>query len=201
MYTLYYSQGACSLATQVILRELGAQFTLKNKQEIPDFSKVSPVGAVPVLHNGERNIREGAAILLYLLEQHENRFLDKYGSARTTTIQNIMFANASVHPAYSKLFFLAANMPDSPIKMSVMKAAAKDVERLWDVVAEELAEREYLGGEQFSPADVLLAVYSRWNEYFDVDIKIPEKVQRMLSKVIQLPSFQASLNAESDLAA
>ena len=72
MYTLYYSQGACSVATQVVLRELGQEVKLIDAQLDKSFNEVNPVLAVPVLVDGDNCLTEGAAILLYLLEKHQN---------------------------------------------------------------------------------------------------------------------------------
>lgn len=201
MYTLYYSPGACSLAVQVILRELGVEFKLVNKQHVSDFSTVSPVGAVPVLESGSHRLREGAAIILHLLEAHPNTLLPASGDGRTQTIQQLMFANATVHPAYSKLFFLAGALEESPVKTAAMEAAARSVEKLWQVVEQELGERKYLGGNDYSPADILLTVYSSWGQFFPVDIRIPETVERMIERVTSQPVFQAALQAEQAVAA
>lgn len=201
MYTLYYSPGTCALATQVILREIGAEFTLKNKKDVADFSSVSKVGAVPILHTGSRYLREGAAIILYLLEQHKNNLLPPEGDARTQALQNLLFANATVHPAYSKLFFLGSAVKNEAQKIELMTVAAQGIEKLWKVVEEELGDKPFLGGKTVSPADILLTVYSAWGKFFPVDIHIPEKVQAMLNKVKQLPTYQASVNSEKALAA
>lgn len=201
MYTLYYSPGTCSLATQIILREIGAEFTLKNKKDVADFSSVSKVGAVPVLHTGSRYLREGAAIILYLLEHHKNNLLPTEGDARTQAIQNLLFANATIHPAYSRLFFLGRVVNDEAQKIELMKAVAQNLESLWEVVDEELGDKPFLGGKNISPADILLAVYSAWGKFFPVDINIPEKVQAMLNKVKQMPTYQAAVNSEKALAA
>jgi glutathione S-transferase len=179
MYTLYYSPGTCALATQVILREIGAEFTLKNKKDVANFSTISKVGAVPVLHTGSRYLREGAAIILYLLEQHKNTLLPLEGEARTQALQNLLFANATVHPAYSKLFFLNSAVKDEAQKIELMTAAAQGIEKLWNVVEEELGDKPFLGGKTVSSADILLTVYSTWGKFFPVNIHIPEKVQAM----------------------
>jgi glutathione S-transferase len=201
MDTLYYSPGTCSLATQVILREIGAEFTLKNKKDVADFSTISKVGAVPVLHNGTRYLREGAAIILYLLEQHKNSLLPESGEARTQAIQNLLFANATVHPAYSKLFFLGNAAKDESQKIELMKAAAQSLDKLWTVVEDELGDKPFLGGSSVSPADILLAVYSNWGKFFPVEIHIPDTVQAMIKRVMQMPTYQASVNSEKALAA
>ena len=75
---LFYSNGACSLAPHIILRELGLDFEL-NSVDTPEqkyglkatgeFQKVNPGGKIPalVLDNGEI-ITECSAILVYLAD-------------------------------------------------------------------------------------------------------------------------------------
>ncbi|HBY86796.1 MAG TPA: glutathione S-transferase, partial [Colwellia sp.] len=70
MYTLYYSKGACSAATQVVLRELGQEVTIIDVQQLNNFKTINPVGAVPVLVDGDKTLTEGAAIMLYILNKH-----------------------------------------------------------------------------------------------------------------------------------
>ena len=52
-YKLYYSPGACSLAVHALLNEVKANYTTEKvdlkKPRTPEFSKVNPRGAVPVL--------------------------------------------------------------------------------------------------------------------------------------------------------
>lgn len=201
MNTLYYLPGACSLATQVILREIGAPFSLVNRNDVADFSVLSPVGTVPVLKTGDQTLREGAAIILHLLENHANDLLPREGQARTKTIQNLMFANATVHPAYSKLFFISGLELDEAAKTVALKAAAQNVEKLWQVVEQELGESEFLGGEHVSPADILLTVFARWGAFFDVTIEIPVRVKQLLARVEARPSFQQALALEEKQAA
>jgi hypothetical protein len=53
-------------------------------------------------------------LLLYLLHKHANDLLPGEASARQQEIQQLMFANATVHPAYSKLMAAAEQDADLP---------------------------------------------------------------------------------------
>lgn len=196
MYKLYFSPGACSLATQVVLRELNQPFELINKASVADYRQINPVGAVPALDVNGKIMTEGAAILLYLLESHANELLPKESAARQTAIENLMFANATVHPAYGRLFFIGAAITESNAKQQAFAAAAKQISELWQQVEAQLAGLPYLGGYSLSPADILLTVYASWGEYFPVDIQIGPRTQALISKVKAKNSFQASLEAE-----
>ncbi|MBX9915280.1 MAG: glutathione S-transferase N-terminal domain-containing protein, partial [Pseudomonadaceae bacterium] len=82
MYKLYYAPGACSLATHVLLLELGQPVELINKNTVSNFAALNPLGAVPVLVDGDKVLREGAALVLYLLGKHPNNLLATSGEAR-----------------------------------------------------------------------------------------------------------------------
>ena len=196
MYTLYYLPGACSLATQVVLNELNQAVTIIDKQQVVDFSLLNPVGSVPVLIDEGNTLREGAAIMLYLLDKHENTMLPSTGVAREQGIQDIMFANATMHPAYSRLFFIAQNISDGEVKQSTFEAAAEAITSLWQVIELQLAEQAFLGGDQPSAADIMLTVYSLWGAHFPVDIQMGANTKKMLDAVQSMPSFQRALEAE-----
>jgi len=197
MYTLYFIPGACSLATQVVLREMGQAVQLVNKENVENFGKINPVGSVPVLESEGELLREGVAIILQLLDRHENSLMPTAGEAKSKALENLLFANATMHPAYGRLFFLSQHLNDGAEKDQALLVATDAINHLWQVVEQKLEDHRYLGGERVSAADILLAVYSRWGEFFPVDIKIGVKAREMLDSVIALPSFQAALDAEA----
>ncbi|MDW7549073.1 glutathione S-transferase family protein [Pseudoalteromonas sp. SCSIO 43201] len=197
MYTLYYLPGACALATQVILRELKQPFELVDKRGVDNFLAINPTGKVPVLNDGENTLVEGAAILLYLLNKHENNLLPQADAFhKQQAIENLLFANATMHPAYNRLFFATGAIADERARQPFLEAAAIAINELWMLVEKKLEQQTFLGGDQISAADIMLAVYARWGAYFPVDIIIPEKVRKMLAAVEARPSFTASIAAE-----
>jgi len=199
MYTLYYSLGACSVATQVVLRELGQEVKLINVQQLDNFKAHNPVATVPVLIAGDKTLTEGAAIMLYLLNKHKNSLFPE--NDRQQAIQDIMFANATMHPAYGRLFFLAKNISDEAVKQAALNKAADIINHLWQVVESQLANKRYLGGDSPSAADIMLSVYARWGAYFPVDIIMGAKTIKMLKTVQAMPSFKKADDAELLLSA
>jgi len=196
MYTLYYLPGACSLATQAVLHELDQPVELIDVQQLDNFTDINPVGSVPVLIDGDSTLREGAAILLHLLNKHKNPMLPISGTRREQAIEDILFANATMHPAYGRLFFIAQHITDIHAKQTAFTAAAEAINTLWQVVEQQLAGRDFLGGERASAADIMLAVYFRWGANFPVTITQGSNTSRMLDAVQEMPSFQRSVAAE-----
>jgi glutathione S-transferase len=109
MYTLYYLPGACSLATQVVLHELNQPVELVDIQQLSNFTDINPVGKVPVLIDGDGTLLEGAAILLHLFSKHESPMMPASGASRAKAIEDILFANATMHPAYGRFFYRLAH--------------------------------------------------------------------------------------------
>lgn len=196
MYTLYYLPGACSLATQVVLHELDQPVELVDIQQLSNFTDINPVGTVPVLIDGDSALREGAAILLHLLNKHQSPMMPNSGASREQAIENILFANATMHPAYGRLFFIAQHISDESVRQAAFTAAAEAINTLWQVVEQQLAGQAFLGGDRASAADIMLAVYSRWGVNFPVSIVLGRNTLQMLAAVQAMPSFQRSLAGE-----
>lgn len=203
MYQLYYSPGACSLAVHVLLNELGVDYELKNasipegKNKEAAFLQINPRGQVPVLVDnslppGQQVIREGAAMMIHLMEKHASGFLPKNGVGRVQALEWLMYGNASLHPAYSRLFFLKKNgmKPEDPL----FRAAEEAVNRMWKEIDSQLAETPYLCGEQLTMADILISVIANWSGAFD--ITLGSNVKRLLKEVIARPAYQKALQSE-----
>lgn len=198
MYTLYYVPDSCSLATHSILKMLGQTPQLKAAAALPDYAAINPTQLVPTLAVKELRLTEGAAIILYLLGNHPNDLLPVAGQARQTVIEHLMLANASMHPAYSRLFFAATHIQDETAKAAFFDAASQSINQLWQVIENKISSGPYLRGAEVSPADVLLAVYSRWGQAFPVDILIGPKAQRMIDHVLSSAAFKAALEEQND---
>ena len=123
------------------------------------------------------------------------------GLEKERAVQNILFANATMHPAYGRLFFIANNIHEDTAKQSAYQAAAGAINHLWSVVEQQLENQDFLGGAHPSAADIMLAVYSRWGGSFPVDIQVGPKTQKMLEAVLALPTFQQALANEQQQSA
>jgi glutathione S-transferase len=196
MYTLYYSPGTCSLATHVLMNELKLDVNLLEKSKIDKFENINPAGTVPVLGIDKTLIQEGAAIALFLMEKHKSNLLPEAAESRSKAIQWMMFANASVHPAYSKLFFASKNISNPEAKNEVIDSASERVNELWSIVNDQLGTTKYLTGESLSMADIMLSVYANWNNYFPGKIKLGDNSIRMIKEVSSREAFKKSIQME-----
>ncbi|MGB9154328.1 MAG: glutathione S-transferase family protein [Alphaproteobacteria bacterium] len=199
MYKLYYTPGACSMGVHVALNECNQPVTLEKidlmagQGRTPEYLKINPRGQIPVLVDGDQTIREGAAILIHVLEKHNSPLLPKSGKERDVALEWLMFANATLHPAYARMFFLKKNgMTEGPL----VDAAIANINKLWEEVDQRLSSQAYICGAQITIADILLAVIANWSGNLPKPVTLGSNTKRMLKEVIARPAYQKALAAE-----
>lgn len=203
MYTLYGMTGSCSMAVHIILNELNQPVKVvdvrvpQGQPRPAEFMKINPRGNVPVLVEGDMVMREGGAIISYLLDKHNSPMLPKSGAGRAKALEWLMFANATMHPAYGRVFFAMYNLKNEAGMKEFMEASIKGINKLWAEMDAELANKPYICGEEISAADILLSVIANWGQgSFAKDIVLGENVKRMLKNVSNRPAYQKALSEE-----
>jgi glutathione S-transferase len=201
MYKLYYSKGACSLAIHVVLNEIGSKFELINAKnsdgsKSTEILKVNPRGAVPVLEIDGFILKEGVAILTYLLDNNANSLLPKEGLKRAKALEWLCFANATLHPAYSRLFFARAVLGEKASQNDLYAPSIKAIQNYWNEIEKHLTSNQYLCGDDFTVADILVTVIANWSGNFKGPINFGEKTKDYFSRVIARPAFAKALTAE-----
>ena len=196
MYKLYYMPGACSLAIHALLNELKQDVQIIDRSKAQDFERLESRGMVPVLVDNGQVIREGAAIILYLLEKHKNQMLPEGGLEKTRFIEWLMFANATLHPAYGRLFFIGKTLPDVPAKEQALNAASNIISSLWESVDKQLQQSTFVCGSRLTVVDMMLAVYASWGEYFPVDIIISDRARDVIAAARAHPAYVKAVNDE-----
>lgn len=199
MYTLYYKPGSCSLAVHTLLNELGVQFEAINATPIlksPEFLAINPRGQVPVLMINQKPMKEGGAILSWLSLQHDTPLMPKGEFERAKAMEWLAWCNASLHPAYGRIFWIKGNFGESPMKAELDAVAMKGIQTLWDEAEQRLTENRYLAGETMTAADILLTVIANWKGYLPSPVTYGEKTKKLIAEISQRPAFQRALTTE-----
>ena len=200
MSKLYYAAGTCSMAVHVALNECNQPVTLEKidlmAPRSPEFLAINPRGQVPVFVDGDHILREGAAILIHILETNKSPLLPASGLARAEALEWLMFCNATLHPAYSRCFFLKRNGADDATKDQLMETAAAMVNKLWAEVEQRLATRPYLCGSEPTIADILLTVIANWSGNVPKPITIGPRTKQLFASIIARPAYKKALDAE-----
>jgi GST-like protein len=125
----------------------------EGQQFSSSFVDVNPNSKIPALFDTETGSRvfESGAILLYLAEKF-GHFLPK-DAAKRTEVMNWLFWLQGSAPylggGFGHFYAYAPEKFEYPINRFTM-----EVKRQMDVLDRELAERRYLGGDEYSIADI-----------------------------------------------
>ncbi len=196
---LYFTPGACSLASHIALREAGLAFDLvktdiraKKLEDGSDYLAVNPKGYVPALRldNGEV-LTENGAILQYIGDRNPAaKLLPAAGTMeRYRVIEWVSFVNSEIHKNYSPLF--------SPASSEELKTYARgNLSKRFEWLNGALGSKAYLTGEQFTVADGYLFVVLNWGGHVNVDIGQWPNLKRLHATASSRAHVLEALKAE-----
>lgn len=196
---LYFSPGVCSLSPHICLREASMPVDLV-KVDIKahtldgggDYLKINPNGYVPVLEldNGER-LTEGPAIVQYIADQKPAaKLAPPAGTVERARLQSLLgFIGTELHKGYSPLF--------NPVANEEFKAWQK--QRLTDRytwIGEQLGNKQYLMGEQFTVADAYLFTTIGWLGFVGLTVDTWPGLKTYRDRIAARPKVQEAMRAE-----
>ena len=110
MMTLYFSPGACSLASHIGLEETGAPYEAKpillakGQQRTEEYQKINPRGKVPALSVDGKILVENTAILTYLARRFpEKKLMPTDPAEEARGIGTMCWFSSIVHPSYQRV--------------------------------------------------------------------------------------------------
>jgi len=196
---LYYSPGACSLASHITLRETGLPFDLKRTatktkklEDGGDYYSVNPKGAVPALRLDDGQVlTEGPVILQFLADQKPDKHLaPKNGTLERYRLQEwLNYLTSEIHKTFSPLFNPAADA-------SVKAYSVQNLEKKFDWLNSKLAGKQYLTGDSFTIADAYLFVLLNWTNFTGIDLGRWPALKEFQARVAARPSVHAAMDAE-----
>lgn len=196
---LYYSPGACSLASHIVLHESGLGFeaiaapTKTHKlADGTDYYTINPLGYVPllVLDDG-RQLREGPVIMQYVADLCPAKQLAPAQGSwdRYKLLEWLNTIATELHKNFSPLF-----NPSMPEEAKTLSKERLNSRLQW--VDAELAGKDYLMGERYTIADAYLFVVASWGQHVGVDISGLSNLGAFMARVGARPAVQAALRAE-----
>jgi glutathione S-transferase len=198
MLKLYFSPGACALASHIALEEAGADYEgvridlRQGQQRTPEYLAVNPAGATPALQTDKGVITQNPAILRFVADTHPQAGLapsgDPFEAARFDAING--WLSSSLHPALGALLFrgLEGEARESALQTALAKL--------------DLAERHYVQGpfvfgDRFTATDGYLSVFARWARQAGIldPARFP-KLNALLDAVQARPAVKRVLEKE-----
>jgi len=199
---LYFSPASCSLASHIVLHELGVAFEtdrvdLKTKKTFSgeDFWKINPKGYVPCLQLDSGEIlTEGVVILQYLADlDSAKKLAPPVGSMERYRIQELLnFIATEVHKNFSPLWNKEA--PDVIKQMAIERLGNR-----LNYLNTTMAGKDFAFGSSFSIADAYLFTVLNWAGYVKLEMTAWPHLIKYCERIKSLPSVQSAMKAEGIL--
>ena len=198
---LYYAPGVCSIGIHVLLEEIGKPYQLElvnlreGAQFKPPFTGVSPKGKVPALERDDGSILTEFPVIARWLGRREN-LLPKDDEADTRAMEAMEYAVGTMHGQGFARIFRSERFAPSPADQDSVKAAGRQVvEKGFAVLDKALAGKNYIAGNEFSPADTALFYVEFWAAK-RLNMKLPANVSAHYDRMMALPSVQRVMQQE-----
>jgi len=160
----------------------------------PDYKALHPIGAAPVITDGDLVLAESGAIVDYIMA--------KYGNGRLALRPDdadfaqflywFHFANGTLQAGMGRLMILnrLKLTDDNPM----LVATRGRVDRAFDLVDARVRDAEYLAGKTFTTADVMTVFSLTTMRYFQpYDLSRCPNVVRYLGRIGARPAYRRAM--------
>jgi len=195
---LYYSTGACSLASNIALHEAGIAFDLvkvngrdKTTTDGRNFNAINSKGYVPALELDSGEIlTENVALLGYIADLAPDAHLAPPPGTmqRYRLNEYLSFINSELHKSFTPIFHSSTEDTKTEFRHTAAKRLG------W--LEQDLGSKDYLLGDTFTVADAYLFTVLSWAGPARVDLTPFPNLQRFQQRVMTRPSVVAAMAAE-----
>jgi glutathione S-transferase len=160
----------------------------------PDYKALHPIGAAPVIADGDVVLAESGAVVEYIIARYGNGRLmlraDHPGFAQF--LYWFHFANGTLQANMGRLMIL--NRLDLASANPILVATKARVDRAFDLVDARTAEAEYLAGSEFTTADIMMGFSLTTMRYFQpYDLARCPNVQKYLARIGARPAYRRAM--------
>lgn len=197
---LFFCPGTCSFASHIALRELGVPFDLervdlrsKKTGTGADFTAINPKGYVPALQIDRGVLTENIAVLQYIADlKPEGHLAPAKESFERYRLQEWLgFINSEVHKGYKPYF-------DPDATEQEKSRAGQKLGQRYGYLNQQLSDKAFLMGEQFTVADAYLYTVLGWAAKVGIDLSKLSNLQRYQARIAERPAVQAAQTAEKN---
>ncbi len=206
MMTLYFSPGACSLASHIGLEETGAPYEIKpillakGQQRTEGYLKINPRGKVPALSVDGKILIENTAILTYLARRFpEKRLMPTDPAEEARCIAAMCWFSSIVHPSFQR-----SMRPERFAEGEVAQAAVKETGRksFWancQEIDSMFQENDWIMGSEYTLVDPYALVFYGWGVRGGFPMKELSAYTAWQDRMMKRPTVQKSVESEQNV--
>ena len=160
----------------------------------PEFKALHPLGAAPVIEDGDVLLAESAAIVEYIVVKHGGGRL-KPGPEHpdyAAFLYWFHFSNGNLQPAIGRLMMMsrAKLAADHPVLVSVQGR----LDRVLALVEARLGEATWLAGSEFTAADIMSVFsFTTMRLFQPIDLAPYPNIRAYLQRIGERPAYRRAM--------
>ncbi|MGE5216816.1 MAG: glutathione S-transferase family protein [Chloroflexota bacterium] len=207
MMTLYFSPGACSLASHIGLEETGVPYELKpillakGQQKTDTYLKINPRGKVPALSIDGKVLVENTAILTYLARRFpDKKLLPADPAEEARCIGTMCWFSSIVHPSYQRFHrperFADGETAHAAIKENGRKSFMANLQEIDSMIQ----GNDWVMGREFTAVDGYALVFYGWGTRSGFPMKELSAYTAWQERMMNRPTVKKSVESEQAIA-
>ncbi len=198
-----------SVKVVIALEEMGLDYTLhavnlkQGMQKSEHFRALNPNAKVPVLVDARPDaealvLTESAAILMFLAERQQH-LLPASGLERARVMEQLFFHASAVSPSFGQAGYFS-RLAEEPQPLAHQRFFS-EAERVSALLDEQLAERRFMAGDDYSIADIAHFGWYWRRAFPGIALDAYPNLSRWYASVDQRPAVQRAIARVQALAA
>ncbi|MGB6467932.1 MAG: glutathione S-transferase N-terminal domain-containing protein [Xanthobacteraceae bacterium] len=170
----------------------------KGEQYNPEFIKINPNSKIPAIVDSDGpggkpyTVIESGAILIYLAEK-SGLFLPKDMAKKYDVLQWLLFQTSNIGPNFGQFTHFKMFAPKDKYHSYSMTRHQTEVKRLYEVMEKRLGQSPYLGGADYSIADIATFPWTRNHDVQGVKWEDNPNLARWFKAIDERPAVKAAL--------
>jgi len=204
---LYYTASTCSLATHIVLEEVGADYSTvridfaTGQQTSAEYLKVNPKGRVPALVTDKGILTETPAMLVYVAQRFPQARLapmdDPFFFAQIQSFNSYLCSSLHVAHAHRMRGHRWVDADDAHSIAAMKRKVPESVGAGFELIERELLKGPWVMGDQYTICDPYLFTLAQWLEKDGVDLtRIPRVVDHR-RRMSERPSVKKAIAEET----
>jgi glutathione S-transferase len=187
MLKLFYAAHTCSLATHIVLEEVGADYSTaridfaKTQQRSPEYLKINPRGRVPALVTDRGILTETPAMLVYVAQRFPAAGLasidDPFAFAEMQAFNSYLCSTLHIAHAHRMRGSRWVDADDAASIAAMQRKVPQSVTACFELIEHDMLKGPWVMGERYTICDPYLFTLAQWLEADGVD---PKRIPRVI---------------------
>jgi glutathione S-transferase len=194
---LYYAPGACSLASHIVIEEVGVPYETQKlnlaegDQRKPEYLRINPRGRVPTLVVDGKVLTENIGILTYFGGGYPQAGLwPEKTWDQAKLVSTLGWFSNTVHPAYGHIARTERYVDDEAAKEAVKAKGKASFQGYLEEIDRLLAGQKWCLGNQYTVADPYLLLFYRWANRLKMPVRELKHYSAVIDRILARPAVQ-----------